>query len=241
MDHVGGGSVPRKEAMSTPQYPGSPQNYSSAPPPPNYPAPPQNYPGQPAAPPKNGFGITGFVLGLVGLLFSFIPFIGVIAWPLVIMGIIFGILGVLRVKKGVASNKAMSIIGIVVSAVGLIVCIIWTVVVGAAVSAINDDRLHWGETVEGGHTVEFVVTTEEKVEVLYGDALDNKTEVVQPGGEWRQKAGYKSGSHYMAVTATPVDGGDGKVGCQIMVDGKMVAEDPGDGITGMAVCSYDVK
>ncbi|MEW2507921.1 hypothetical protein AB0878_46410 [Amycolatopsis sp. NPDC047767] len=62
---------------------------SYAPMPPSAPMPvPNQY--------KNGLGTAGFVLGLVGLIFAFIPIIGVIAWPLTILGLIFGIVGTLR-------------------------------------------------------------------------------------------------------------------------------------------------
>jgi hypothetical protein len=47
-------------------------------------------------PPRNGLGTAGFVLGLVGLLLSFIPLIGVVAWPLVILGLVLSIVGIVR-------------------------------------------------------------------------------------------------------------------------------------------------
>ncbi|GAB3145456.1 hypothetical protein GCM10027258_36000 [Amycolatopsis stemonae] len=84
--------------------------------------------------PRNGLGTAGFVLGLLGLLFSPIPLIGVIAWPLVILGLILSFVGLSRANKGVASNKGLSIAGVVLSAIGLLVCIIWVAVVGKAVS-----------------------------------------------------------------------------------------------------------
>src|SRR3979411_410233 len=43
-----------------------------------YPYQPQMAPAAPA--PRNGLGTAGFVLGLIGLIFSPIPFIGVVAW-----------------------------------------------------------------------------------------------------------------------------------------------------------------
>jgi hypothetical protein len=42
---------------------------------------------------QNGLGTSGFVLGLIGLIFSPIPIVGVIAWPLVILGLIFSAIG----------------------------------------------------------------------------------------------------------------------------------------------------
>ncbi|MFE6610972.1 DUF4190 domain-containing protein [Amycolatopsis sp. NPDC057786] len=78
-------------------------------------------------------GTAGFVLGLVGLLFSPIPFVGVIAWPLVIVGLILAGIGFSRAKSGVATNKGLALTGIILSAVGLVICILWTVVFSKAV------------------------------------------------------------------------------------------------------------
>ncbi|UOX92997.1 hypothetical protein MUY14_21125 [Amycolatopsis sp. FBCC-B4732] len=54
-------------------------------------------------------GTAGFVLGLGGLIFAFIPIIGGVAWPMVILGLIFGIVGTLRANKSQASSKGPAI------------------------------------------------------------------------------------------------------------------------------------
>lgn len=79
----------------------------------------------PISVPKNGFGVTSLVLGIVGAVFSLIPIIGVIAWPLVILGLIFGILGIVRASKGAATNRGVAIAGTALSAVGLLICMVW--------------------------------------------------------------------------------------------------------------------
>ena len=97
---------------------------------------PQPYPGHYAAPPapQNGFGTAGFVLGLVGLLFSFVPLIGVIAWPLVLLGIVFAGVGIARARQGRATNQGLAIAGLVCSGIGLLVCILYAAAFSAAVS-----------------------------------------------------------------------------------------------------------
>jgi hypothetical protein len=101
---------------------------------PGYPMPaPGYYPPAPL-PPQNGFGTAGFVLGLLGLLFSFIPLIGIIAWPLVLLGLVFAGLGLARARKGRATNKGLAIAGLVCSGVGLLVCIMYAAAFSAAVS-----------------------------------------------------------------------------------------------------------
>lgn len=82
-------------------------------------------PQQPAQQPSNGLGVAGFVLGVVGLVFSFIPLIGIVAWPLVILGVIFSAVGFARTRSGAATNTGLSIAGLVMSIVGLVICILW--------------------------------------------------------------------------------------------------------------------
>jgi hypothetical protein len=91
---------------------------------------------QPPAPPpaQNGMGVAAFVLGLLGLLFSFIPVIGVIAWPMVITGLVLGLVGLGRAKRGRATNKGLAVASIVLSALGLVVCVAWVVLFGKVAS-----------------------------------------------------------------------------------------------------------
>jgi hypothetical protein len=99
-----------------PQYP--PSGY--------YPPPP---------PPQNGFGVAAFVLGLLGLLFSFIPIIGVIAWPLVLLAPVFAGLGLARARDGRATNKGLTIAGLVCALIGLAICILYAAIFSAAISS----------------------------------------------------------------------------------------------------------
>jgi hypothetical protein len=87
------------------------------------------YQPQPAhqAQPANGMAVASMVLGIVGLVFSFIPVIGVIAWPLVILGIIFGGVGISKANQVPGSPKGMAIAGLTCSIVGLVICVIWAV------------------------------------------------------------------------------------------------------------------
>lgn len=88
-------------------------------------------------PTKNGIGTAGFVVGLIGLIFSPIPIVGVVAWPLVIVGLILSIIGLARARKG-APNKGLSTAGIVCSAIGLALCIMWTVAFGQAANELDN-------------------------------------------------------------------------------------------------------
>ncbi|GAA3355918.1 DUF4190 domain-containing protein [Saccharopolyspora gregorii] len=90
----------------------------------------------PPTTPKNGLGTAGFVLGLLALLFSFIPIIGLVAWPLSILGLVFGVIGIIRARNGLANNQGMAITGTVLAAIGLLVCFAWVGLFGSAANEV---------------------------------------------------------------------------------------------------------
>ncbi|KAA2264767.1 DUF4190 domain-containing protein [Solihabitans fulvus] len=99
-----------------------------------YPVQPGGYPAP--AQPQNGLGTSGFVLGLLGAIFSWIPIIGVIAWPLSIVGAVLSAVGLSKANKGQANNKGLAIAGLVLSIVGLVVCILWVAAFSAPVATL---------------------------------------------------------------------------------------------------------
>ncbi len=84
---------------------------------------------------NNGVGTTGFVLGLLALLFAWIPIIGVIGWPLSILGAILSGVGIHQVSAGRADNRGLAVSGAVMSGIALLICILWAAVFGSAVSS----------------------------------------------------------------------------------------------------------
>lgn len=82
--------------------------------------------------PKNGLGVAGMVLGIIGLVFSFIPVVGLIAWPLSIVGVVLSGVGVNYVRTGRADNKGVAIAGLVTSVIALVMCVLWVTVFVAA-------------------------------------------------------------------------------------------------------------
>ncbi|MCP3799138.1 hypothetical protein NLX83_07710 [Allokutzneria sp. A3M-2-11 16] len=103
------------------------------------PYPPQQPQGGYPAQPQNGLGTAGFVVGLIGLVFSIIPFVGIIAWPLVIIGAVLSGVGMSKAMSGVANNKGLAIAGLVCSIVGLVCCFVY-------LSA-------WNDVVENGNEI----------------------------------------------------------------------------------------
>ncbi|MFJ7217519.1 DUF4190 domain-containing protein [Amycolatopsis sp. NPDC098790] len=217
------------------------------------PMPPMSAPVQP----KNGLGTAGFVLGLVGLIFAFIPIIGVIAWPLVILGLVFGIVGLLRANRGQASNKGLAIAAVVLSAIGLVICVLWTAAFGKAVNDAADGlptEAAPAAVADAGselaaaaptaaaaapakHTVVLEVTTAAKSNLQWSSGFSaNSQEVLEKGKTWSQTLTMDDLT-FTSVTATPVDF---KLGtkdntCKITVDGKTVVEQSNS--IG-AICTY---
>lgn len=214
-------------------------------------------PPAPAAPvpaqPKNGLGTAGFVLGLVGLIFAFIPLIGVVAWPLTILGLIFGLIGTMRARSGKATNKGIAISGLVLSIIGLVICIIWTAAFGKAVNdAVNNNPAPVAPAsvqdsgaapasnaapAAGKHTIVLEVTTAAKSNVQYNSGFTvNSQDVVDSGKTWSQTLSANDLA-FTSVSVTPVSyqGSTKPNTCKITVDGKKVAENANP--IG-AICTY---
>ena len=76
-------------------------------------------------------GVASLVLGIVSIVFGFIPFCGAIALIPAIVGLILGIVD--AVKKSKAQEpKGMAIAGIILSAIAIVVICWWVFVVIAA-------------------------------------------------------------------------------------------------------------
>ncbi|UNX54252.1 DUF4190 domain-containing protein [Georgenia sp. TF02-10] len=83
-------------------------------------------PGQPYGP-RNGLGTAALVVAIISLLLAWIPFIGLVGAVGGIVAIILGALGLGRVKRREATNRGVSIAGIVIGALALILAIAATV------------------------------------------------------------------------------------------------------------------
>jgi hypothetical protein len=109
----------------------SPEN-PWGPPPTGSPAMPQ-FPAQqppmlPTQQPRNGLGTAALVLGVVGTVFGFIFFMFWLSGPLGVLALIFGIVGLGRVRKGQASNKGVATAGIILGGVATVLAVIGLVV-----------------------------------------------------------------------------------------------------------------
>jgi hypothetical protein len=80
--------------------------------PPNY-----GYTPGPAMQQGNGMAVAGLVLGIIGLVLCWFPFVG---WLLALLGIIFGGLGMGKANKLEGRGKGMAIAGLALGIVALL-------------------------------------------------------------------------------------------------------------------------
>ena len=98
--------------------------------------------GTPYVPPRKPFrfgrwfGATGWrhIVGIVALVFTF--FLGVLALPVPIVGLVLGFLGKSDVRRG-ATNRGMATAGIVLNIIAIVLAVI-LLAVGAAIFASNN-------------------------------------------------------------------------------------------------------
>lgn len=86
-------------------------------------------------------GIAALVLGIISFIIGFIPLCGSIALVPAIIGLILGIVDtVLKSKKG--EKIAISVTGLVLSAISIVVIIFWVFIFGVAASNIDTNNIN---------------------------------------------------------------------------------------------------
>ncbi|MDI3387262.1 DUF4190 domain-containing protein [Streptomyces sp. B-S-A8] len=111
--------------MTTPSHhPGPPSPWDQPP----YPGPPPQ--------PQNGLGIAALVLGIIGAVLFFTVWGGVI---LGVLALIFGLIGLSKARKGMATNKGVALSGTVLGGVAIVLSVVWLVVVVLAVQKVSDE------------------------------------------------------------------------------------------------------
>lgn len=191
----------------------------------------QNPPQQTVQQPSNGLGTAGFVLGLIGLLLSFIPVIGVVAWPLVILGIVFSAVGMGKASKGRATNKGLSIAGLVLSIVGLIICVVWAVAFKDAADDLEEEANREAVIV---YEVSGDATGVDVIYSTYGDQVTSSNETVATL-PWTKEVKTTGIVKEGALIVTAGESG-GTVTCKVTVDGKEVKTATATGPYAVATC-----
>lgn len=193
----------------------------------------QQHAAPPAAPPRNGLGTAGFVLGLVGLVIAPIPLAGVAAWPLAVLGLVLSAVGLARVRAGKATNKGLAIAGVILSLLALVVSILWLVVIGKVVNDVNEQATQH-------HTIVYEVSGDAKAADIDYSTFDRTTILITteagaavPWTKTVEATGFLAGAQFTA-TAGP-DGGS--VSCKVTVDGKVAKAATAAGPGAVAGCT----
>jgi hypothetical protein len=108
------------------------------PPPPPFAPPPPPYPGTfiVAATPGNGVGVASGVLGIVGLVLSFIPVLDFVGVVLAILAVILGAVGIQRANAAGGAGKGMAVTGLVCGLVALAIGLLFIAVIFSATSTV---------------------------------------------------------------------------------------------------------
>lgn len=106
-------------------------------PPPGY-APQGYYPVQPYAvpAPSNGAAVAAMVLGIVGVVLCWIPFIDFVAAIVGILAIVFGVVGSGRANR-IGTGKGMAIAGIVLGIIAVAITVLFVVLVYGALIGLH--------------------------------------------------------------------------------------------------------
>jgi hypothetical protein len=115
------------------------------------PTPPPPYGQYPPAPPKgsNGLAVAGFVLGLIGLLGSWIPVLNILGLVLGVVGVILAGIGLAKSKRS-GAGKGLSIAGIVLGLLAVVLAILVNVVFVSAVDEAIDEATDTSVEAPGG-------------------------------------------------------------------------------------------
>ena len=95
--------------------------------------------------------VAALVLGIVGAVFGLVPILGLVAFPLGILAVVFGFVGRRR-----STGRGMALAGIITGALALVLAVVGVVIVQDAVEDIDaafddfDETLDEGATMEGG-------------------------------------------------------------------------------------------
>ncbi len=72
-----------------------------------------------------GFGVAALVVGIIALILSFIPCIGVIALLPAVVGIVFGVIAFMQANRGNGA-KGLIISALIVSSLALVASVAWS-------------------------------------------------------------------------------------------------------------------
>ena len=99
----------------------------------HYPA--GHYVPPPVPEPRNPLATAGFVVALVGAVLALIPILGIVSWVISPVGLVLSIVGLVQVGSRGGVGRGLATAGLVLGAVGLLVCVIYAAAFASAVGS----------------------------------------------------------------------------------------------------------
>lgn len=84
-------------------------------------------------------GIIALVLGIIGLILAWIPIVNWVSFPLVIAGLVLGIVSLVMASGG-KGPKGFGIAGLIISAVALVLTIVMTIIMAIAANTLSNSQ-----------------------------------------------------------------------------------------------------
>jgi len=103
----------------------------------------------PAPKGSNGLAVAGFVLGLLGLLGSFIPVVNIVAIILAVIGLVLAGVGLAR-SRTARAGKGLAIAGLALGVLGIIIAIAIDVSVGKVIDDVTNTSVDTHVKTAGG-------------------------------------------------------------------------------------------
>lgn len=182
-------------------------------------------------------------LALVGLALALVPLVGPDFLLVLILGIAFGVLGVVfaaaalaKYRKTGVGNNSVAIVAIILSVAAVGLCVTWFAraemtsgATGLHIPAVSGDR----------HTVEFSVTSTGGATVRYGNINDQRIASSMPSTDaWTSKASYNNGTYHLTLSADNTSASlSNTITCSLTIDGNKVSANTG---TTIALCTANV-
>ncbi|MGP9651997.1 DUF308 domain-containing protein [Glutamicibacter sp. 287] len=169
----------------------------------------------------NGLGVAALVLGIIAVLFAFIPLIGVVAFALGGLALILGIIGALKKNR----PRGTSIAGAILGLASIIIAGVITAGTVAAVDAIDQE-------INKESVITYKATSENEADATFGETSGTSNETFT--GEWTTDTTVTGWDAASLIVQNSDYMTDQKVSCEILVDGESVTKQSG---TNMATCS----
>lgn len=120
--------------------------------------------------------ITSLILGIISFILGLIPIIGIVAIIPIVISIILGIVSLVKLTKNPDKNqsaKGTSICGIVLSTVGLVIMIAWSLIIYFAVSYFINYEDSFTEMLESDTVIEENIGVNKEIESYKDEIREN--------------------------------------------------------------------